>query len=141
MLQLLNIHFLFSFNSDNNQEFNDEDITESDMKMIDQNVALAAAIDFELTDEDLRNINVDVAIAEAAEFEVTEGECGDQSITEEEIAEMAMAVDLEDEQHIDPFDYMEDAFAGWAEINESYNAFIQEQQQIVDQRRQAARDE
>ena len=108
--------------------------------MIDQNVALAAAIDFELTDEDLRNIDVDVAIAEAAEFEVTEGECGDQSITEEEIAEMAMA-DLEDEQNIDPFVYMEDGGVGWAEINESYNAFIQEQQQIVDQRRQAARDE
>ena len=141
MLQLLNIHFLFSFNSDNNQEFNDEDITESDMKMIDQNVALAAAIDFELTDEDFRNIDVDVAITEAAEFEVTKGECGDQSITEEEeIADMAMA-DLEDEQNIDPFVYMEDGGVGWAEINESYNTFIQEQQQIVDQRRQAARDE
>ena len=117
--------FPFSFNSDNNQEFNDEDITESDMKMIDKNVALAAAVDFELTDKDLRNIDVDVAIAEAAEFEVTEGECGDQSITEEEIAEMAMAVDLEDKQHIDPFDDMEDDFAAWADLNESYDAFIQ----------------
>ena len=106
------------------------------MKRIDQNVALATAIDFELTDKDLRNIDVDVAIAEAAVFEITEGECGDQSITEEEIAKMAMA-DLEDEQNIDPFVYMEDGGVGWADIietynaerRESYDAFIQEQHQ------------
>ena len=106
------------------------------MKRIDQNVALATAINFELTDEDLRNINVDVEIAEVAAFYVTEGECGDQSITEEEIAEMAMAAE-EDEQNIDPFVYMEDGGAGWADIietynierRESYDAFIQEQHQ------------
>ena len=106
------------------------------MKRIDQNVALATAINFELTDEDLRNIHVDVEIAEVAAFYVTEGECGDQSITEEEIAEMAMA-DLEDEQNIDSFLYMEDGGVGWAELNEiynaelneSYDAFIQEHQQ------------
>ena len=107
------------------------------MKRIDQNVALAIAIDFELTDEDLRNIDVDVAIAEAAAFEIAEGECGDQSITEEEIAEMAMAAE-EDEQNIDPSVYMEDGVsAGWADIIETYNierredydAFIKEQHQ------------
>ena len=107
------------------------------MKRIDQNVALATAIDFELTDEDLRNIDIDVAIAEAAAFEITEEECGDQSITEEEIAEMAMAAE-EDEQNIDPSVYMEDGVsAGWADIIETYNierredydAFIQEQHQ------------
>ena len=99
-------------------------------------MALATAIDFELTDKDLRNINVDVAITEAKVFEITEGECGDQSITEEEIAEMAMA-DLEDEQNIDPFVYMEDDGVDWADLNETYNAelcesydvFIQEQHQ------------
>jgi len=107
------------------------------MKRIDQNVALATAINFELTDEDLRNINVDVEIAEVAAFYVTEGECGDQSITEEEIAEMAMAAE-EDEQNIDPSVYMEDGVsAAWADIIETYNierredydAFIQEQHQ------------
>ena len=100
-------------------------------------MGLATAINFELTDEDLRNIDVDVEIAEVAAFYVTEGECGDQSITEEEIAEMAMA-DLEDEQNIDPSVYMEDGVsAGWADIIETYNierredydAFIQEQHQ------------
>ena len=74
--------FPFSFNSDTNQEFNDVDITESDWKMIDRNVALttdqnvelATAIDVELTDKDLHNIDVDVAIEEAAAFDVTEGD-------------------------------------------------------------------
>ena len=110
--------------------------------MIDQNVALATSIGFQVTQEDLHNIDVDVVIAEATDFEVTEGDMThiDQSTTEEEIAEMAMAVDLEDEQHIDPFDNMEDDFAAWADLNESYDAFIQEQQQIVDQRRYQNRD-
>ena len=106
------------------------------MKRIDQNVGLATAINFELTDKDIRNIDVDVEIAEVAAFYVTEGECGDQSITEEEIAKIAMA-DLEDEQNIDSFLYMEDDGVGWAELNEIYNAelnegydtFIQEHQQ------------
>ena len=132
--------------SDTNQEFDDVNITVSDWEMIDQNVALrndqnvelATAINNEPTDEDLHNIDVDVEIAEAAAFDVTEGDMThvDQTTTEEAITEMAMA-DLEDEQNINSFLYMEDGGVGWAELNEiydaelneSYDAFIQEHQQ------------
>ena len=103
-----------------------------------QNVELATAINNEPTDKDLHSIDVDVEIAEVAAFDVTEGDMThvDQTTTEEAIAEMAMA-DLEDEQNIDSFLYMEDDGVGWAELNEiynaelneSYDAFIQEHQQ------------
>ena len=102
--------FPYSFNSDKNQEFSDEDITEYDISMVDQSVALENAINFQVTKEDLETIDVDVAVAEAARFLVTKGDLTriDQSPTQEQRAEIAMSVDLADEQHIDPCDNLED---------------------------------
>ena len=90
--------FPYSFTSDKNLELNNEDITESDITMVDENVALEAAINFRVTRADLDNIDVDVAVAKAAEFLVTEGDLTriDQCPTGEERAEIAMTVDLAD---------------------------------------------
>jgi len=130
--------------SDKKQEFSDEDITESDISMVDQSVALKTAINFQVTQEDSDTIDVDVAVAEAARFPVTKGDLTriDQIPTEEQRAKIAMSVELADEQHIDPCDNLEDEQRAWAEdLIESHDVYLRNsEQQIVDQHRHQNRD-
>ena len=105
--------FPCSFNSGKDQEFNDEDITESDISKIGLSVGLYNVINFEAPEEDLERIDVNVAVVEATRFRGTNKDltCIDQSTwllqvtnipdTEEHKAKMAMIVELADDPSID----------------------------------------
>ena len=98
----------YSFNSDNDQEFNYAEITVTDKVNIDLSVALKNAVNFDLPEDDIRMINLSVAVVEAAGFVVTKEDLAhiDRSVqfihvanvpeTERDIAKMEMNVDLVD---------------------------------------------
>ena len=99
--------FPFLFDSDEDQEFNDADITKTDIANIDLSVALENAINFDLPEDDLCMINLSVAVVEATSFVITKEDLAyiDQSAqsvqvtnlpeTEEDRNKMEMNVDLE----------------------------------------------